>query len=30
MFRNYDKLTLTAMNVYDRECNLIYIAIPFP
>jgi len=30
MFRKYDKLTLTAMNIYDRECNLIYISIPFP
>ena len=30
MFGKYDKLTLTAMNVYDSECNLIYIAIPFP
>lgn len=30
MFRKYDKLTLTAMNVYDRECNLIYVAISFP
>lgn len=30
MFRKYDKVTLTAMNVYDRDCNLLYIAIPFP
>lgn len=30
MFRKYDTVTLTAMNVYDRDGNLIYLTIPFP
>jgi len=30
MFGCYEKITLTAMDVYDRDGKLIYLTIPFP